>query len=269
MTTQTITLPKPATSSRRAPLLPALIQLVQAELRRMTRNPMFAVGTIGFPIMFFGLFGLPAVHETTQYGANVGQLILVQFGAYSLLSIAMFSFGSAVAVERTGGWLRLLRASPLPVPLYFAAKIVAALCFSAVALGALYAFAHFAGGVTLPLGLGLVVLGKLLLGMVPLIALGLMIGFLAHPQAAQIMAQIISVVMAFASGLFTPLDQMPKFVQHLAPYLPAYHVGQLATGTVAQHLTHEGTHWLALAAFTVVFGVLAVWGLRKDESREQ
>lgn len=253
---------------RRAPLLPALWNLILTNLRRMTRNPMFAVGTIGFPILFFALFGLPLVRKFTDSGVNVGQLVLVQFGAYSLLSIAMFSFGAAIAVERTGGWLRLLRASPVPVPLYFLANILAALVFSAASLVVLYAFAHFTGGVTLPLGLALTVLGKLLLSMIALIALGLMIGFLVNPQAAQITAQVVSVVMAFASGLFMPLEEMPKFVQQIAPFMPAYHVGQIATGTVAGHLSHEPKHWLALAAFTVVFGALAVWGMKKDESRE-
>ncbi|WP_135228922.1 ABC transporter permease [Deinococcus fonticola] len=268
MTTPTLSLPAP-TSTRRTPLLPALGQLVRAELRRMFRNPMFALGTIGFPILFFGLFGLPNIREVTASGVNVGQLILVNFGAYSLLSLAMFSFGSAVAAERTGGWLRLLRASPLPTLLYFTAKVVAALLFSAMALGALYAFAHFAGGVTLPLGLALTVLVKLLLGMIALIAMGLAVGFLANPQAAQITAQIVAVIMSFASGLFVPLEELPRFVQQLAPFLPAYHLSQLVGGTLLPGHASQAAHWLALAAFTLVFGALAVWGFRKDESREQ
>lgn len=266
--TQTFALPEPAASSRRAPLLPALGQLVLSELRRMTRNPMFAMGTIGFPILFFALFGLPNVKEVTRSGVNVGQIILVDFGAYSLLSLAMFSFGSAVATERTGGWLRLLRASPLPTLPYFVSKIIAALLFSTLALGLLYTFAHFAGGVTLPLGLALTILGKLLLGMIPLIAMGLAVGFLANPQAAQITAQIVAVIMSFASGLFVPLNQLPKFVQGIAPYMPAYHVGQLANGALFPNHTGDLNHWLALAAFTLIFGALAVWGFRKDESRE-
>ena len=273
MSLPTATLPAPAAAARRAALLPALGQLARAELRRMLRNPMFAVGTIGFPVMFFALFGLSAVNETTAQGLKVGPLILVNFGAYSLLSLAMFSFGSAVALERTGGWLRLLRASPMPTGLYFAGKLLAALCFSALSLSVLYTFAHFAGGVTLPLGLALTLLGKLLLGTIPLIAMGLCVGFLVSPTAAQVTANIVAVIMSFASGLFNPLDGMPELVQTVAPYLPAYHLGAIARGTVAEGLgagpvSGEPGHWLALAAFALVFGVLAAWGLRRDEARE-
>lgn len=261
-------LPAPATDTRRAPRLRALGGLVLAELRRMLRNPMFAVGTIGFPVMFFALFGLSAVNETTASGLKVGPLILVNFGAYSLLSLAMFSFGSAVALERTGGWLRLLRASPLPAGVYFAAKVGAALLFSALSLGVLYTFAHVAGGVSIPAGTALLLLAKLLLGMVPLIALGLSIGFLVTPTGAQITANLVSVLMSFASGLFTPLDQMPAFVQKVAPYLPAYHLGAVARGTVAGQTAGEAGHWLALLGFAALFGALAAWGLKRDESRE-
>ena len=260
-------LPLPA-AGRTAPLLPALTQLTLAELRRMLRNPMFAVGTIGFPILFFALFGLPSVREVTGSGVNVGQVILVRFGIYSLLSLAMFSFGSGIAVERVGGWLRLLRASPMPAGLFFAAKVLAALLFSTLALAALYAFAHFAGGVTLGGGVALLTLGKLLLGMVPLIALGLAVGFFANPQAAQITAQLVSVIMAFASGLFVPFEALPTFVRSLAPWLPAYHLGQIGVGTVAGQGAHEAGHWLALLGFAAVFGLLAVRGMRRDESRE-
>ncbi|MPY67460.1 ABC transporter permease [Deinococcus sp. SDU3-2] len=263
----TLTTAAPAT--HRTPLLPALGQLVLAELRRMIRNPMFFIGTVGFPIMFFGLFGLPAVKETTDSGVNVGQIILVSFGTYSLLSLAMFSFGSAVAVERTGGWLRLLRASPMPTWMYLAGKVIAALCFSALSLTLLYTFAHFAGGVTLPLGLALSLLVKLLAGMVSLIAVGLSIGFLANPQAAQVLANLVSFIIAFASGLFVPLDGLPNFIQKIAPYLPSYHLAGVGWGTVAGQTGGEGTHWLWLAGYALVFGALALWALRRDEARGQ
>ena len=261
-------LPAPAAPSRRAAALPALGQLIHAELMRLLRSPIFALGTLGFPLFFFAIFGLPAVRQTTSSGANVGQIILVSFATYSLLSIAMISFGTVIATERTGGWLRLLRASPMPTALYLCAKIVAAMLFSALALAVLYAFAHFVGGITLPLGVALLVAGKLLLGMVSLVALGLAIGFGIQPNGAQIVGQFGSVVMAFASGIFVPLEQMPDFVRTIAPFMPSYHLGALGVGTVTGHTAGEAQHWLALAATTALFGALAVWAMKRDESRE-
>ena len=260
-------LPTRTTAPRRPSQLLALAQLVRAELRRLVRNPMYAIGTIGFPVMFFALFGLPVIREVGPRNPNIGPVLLVQFAAYSLLSLAMFSFGAVVATERTGGWLRLLRSSPLPIPLYFAGKVGAALVFSAVCLLALYTFAHFAGGVTLPPVLALTILGKLLLGCVPLIALGFMIGFLINPTAANVIANVVSVLMSFASGLFVPLNGLPDVMQKLAPYLPTYHLAQVGWGTVTGNTSGEPMHWLSLALYALVFGALAIWGLKKDEAR--
>lgn len=267
MTIPALNIPAPTSALRRAPVLPALAQLTLAEARRMLRNPMFAVGTIGFPILFFSLFGLPNIKDTTPDGQPLGPYMLIGFGGTALLSLALFSFGANISLERTGGWLKLLRASPMPTALYFVAKVISALAFSAIALAALYTFAHFAGGVTLSLGVALTVLFKLLLGMIPLVTMGLAIGFLVNPTAAQVVANIVSIVMSFGSGLYMPLFLLPKFVQKVAPFLPAYHLGEVGRSPVIS-TPNETQHWLALLAFTALFGLLAVWGWKRDESRE-
>lgn len=268
MNSQPVPLPAPSGSARRAATLPALGQLTLAEVRRLTRNPMFAVGTIGFPVLWFSLFGLPNLGQKLPDGSSLGPYMLVNFGAAALLTLAFFSFGVNVAVERTGGWLKLLRASPMRAPLYFTAKVLAAMLFAAVSLSLLYAFGHFVGGVTLGLGTALAVLGKLLLGMIPVVALGLAIGFLVNPTAANVIANIVSIVMSFASGLFMPLSMLPGFMRKLAPYLPAYHLGEVGRSPLAAPSGGESGHWLILAGFTVLFGLLAAWGFRKDEARE-
>ncbi|MFC6666807.1 ABC transporter permease [Deinococcus radiopugnans] len=115
--------------------------------------------------------------------------------------------------------------------------------------------------------LALTILGKLLLGCVPLIALGFMIGFLINPTAANVIANVVSVLMSFASGLFVPLNGLPDVMQKLAPYLPTYHLAQVGWGTVTGNTSGEPMHWLSLALYALVFGALAIWGLKKDEAR--
>lgn len=78
---------------QRAPIWPALKQLILAEIYKLLRNPMFAVGTIGFPIMFYAIFGLPNAQFSTPDGANLGRYMLAGFGGYSLISLALFRLG--------------------------------------------------------------------------------------------------------------------------------------------------------------------------------
>jgi ABC-2 type transport system permease protein len=71
--------------------------------------------------------------------------------------------------------------------------------------------------------------------------------------------------MAFASGVFMPVDRLPAAVQRVAPYLPTHHYAQLAWNAVG-----SGTEPLAvsvawLAGYSVVFFVVAVVAFRREE----
>ena len=57
-------------------------------------------------------------------------------------------------------------------------------------------------------------------------------------------------------------------MQHLAPYLPAYHFGQLALAAIGAHGVGTVSHHLvALAGFTVLFLVAATITYRRDEGK--
>lgn len=263
MTTQTFS----TTQNKATTFFPALWQLILAEFRRLIREPMFAVGTLVFPLFLFMLFGLSNINKTAPDGTPMGPYLIIGFGASALLSLAFFSFGVTVATERKGSWLQLLRASPMPSVLYFVAKLIAAMLFSAIALILQYAFAYFVGGVTMSLAVALTALSKLLLGMIPLVMFGLALGFLASPNAANVFANIMGLVLAFGSGLYIPLFTMPKIVQQLAPYSPAYHLGEVGRSAIMPTTYPEIQHWLVLLGFTLFFGILAWWGWKNDESR--
>ena len=74
--------------------------------------------------------------------------------------------------------------------------------------------------------------------------------------------------MAFASGLWIPISQLPDVVQSVAVALPPYHFVQLALGTIG---ASEGgspfVHAAAVLGFTLSFLVVAAWGFRRDEGR--
>ena len=61
--------------------------------------------------------------------------------------------------------------------------------------------------------------------------------------------------MSYASGLWIPLPMLPHLVQRVAPWLPTYHLAQLALHAVGyapagDSLAH---HVLALAGFSCLF----------------
>ena len=76
---------------------------------------------------------------------------------------------------------------------------------------------------------------------------------------------------SFASGLWIPLSFLPDLIQKIAPYLPTYHLGQLAWIIVGSTSSRDNqpllVHLLVLLAFAVVFGALAAWAYIRDENK--
>lgn len=263
--------------SRRSPGLFALVfEQARAEFLQNLRAPEFLVGTVAIPVLLFLMFGLPNANDTLPGGTRVSTLMMVSFGAYGVLSLAIFTFGVDVASERGRGWLTLMRATPLPAWVYFAGKLAMVALFGMLILLALFGTGYLLAGVRLPLGGWLATFGMLLAGALSFSTLGFALGYLARPKAASTVANLVYLPLSFASGFFFPLSELPQVVQRLAPYLPTYHYGQLAwravaaPGDAAAFVGWSGgsvlEHSLWLLGCFTTFGLLAVWGYRRDQT---
>jgi ABC-2 type transport system permease protein len=248
---------------------------IRAEFLQNLRVPEFLVGTIAIPVILYFMFGLPSAGETYPGGTRAGTLLMVSFSAYGLVTLAIFTFGVDIAREREHGWLRLMRATPLPAWVYFAGKFVMAMLFAALLLLVMFAAGFLLAGVRLPLERWLALFFVLLAGALSFSTLGFALGYLARPKAAATIANLIFLPLSFASGFFFPLNQLPHFLQQLAPYLPTFHYGQLAwrvVGNPADVSRFTGretgdplTHILWLAGCFVVFAALALLAYRRSQ----
>ena len=227
----------------------------------------YVIPTILFPIMFYSLFGLTR-SQTRLAGTTVGAYLLATFGSFGVIAISLFGFGVSVAVERGQGWMQVKRASPMPRFAYFAAKIAMSVLFSLIMLLLLFTLGIVAGHARMPFMAWVGLSGTLLLGVLPFAAMGLAIGYLAGPNSAAPICNLIYLPMSFASGLWTPIEFLPKAVQNMAPFLPFYHLGQLALGRIRGGFSSaDWVHVAALTGFTVFFLALAAIGYRRDEGK--
>ncbi|MFO7168710.1 MAG: ABC transporter permease [Chloroflexota bacterium] len=256
------------TALRSGQLGPMLLRQAHSEFIKLWRIPMFSVPTLLFPILLFLLFGVPNATETLPGGGVAGPYMMASFGAYGLLGIAFFSFGIGVANERAQGWMKLVRATPMPAWVYFAGKLVTALAFSALLLIFLFLFAAVVAGVRMPLGTWALLGATLVTGMLPLTTAGFALGYWAPPNSAAAIANLVYLPTAYASGFLMPVALLPPFVQALAPYLPPYHYGQLAWRAVGVDDGQAALHIAWLFGTALLFGALAVWGYRRDNGRQ-
>lgn len=244
------------------------------ELRSSMRSAEFAVGAVAIPVLLYAMFGLPNASSQLPGGSLIGLAMLVSLSSYGVISLAIFTFGEDVAKERGRGWTRTLRATPFPVWLHLAGKGVTAVVHGTMIVVAMGLLAGLAGGVRLPVQTWLVFGGVMLVGVVLFSTLGFAIAFLARPRVATVVANLVFLPLAFASGFFFPLSELPDVVGDVARWLPTFHFGQLAyrlvmpdADVVAFTAAPTSPLWVHAAwvlGSAVALGALAVLGARRE-----
>lgn len=251
-----------------APAPRMLYAQTRAQLLNYVRIPAFSLTSLLLPVMFFAFFGLPNVNQHRPDGSLYGPYLLASFSAYSVSSVMVYNFGIGVASRRGMKQDLLERATPLPASLSLAANVLVAIIFALACTLVLFAFAMVVGGVRMNVGTGLSIIVRALLGSIPLIALGMAIGYSSGPNAAPAIANLIYLPLSFASGLFIPIQFLPDFFQKIAPWLPTYHYAQLtwdALGQAAESLPRAA---LGLGVWTVVLLAIAVRAYQLDQRRK-
>jgi len=250
-----------------------LLAQVRAEFLAAFRVPEFLIGIVAIPVMLYAMFGLTS-SGTLPDGTQVRALMMASFAAYGLLSLAIFTFGVDVAQDRKGGWLRLMRVAPMPAWVYFAGKFAMSVLFGVLTVLILFAVAALAGGVRLPLEKWLATFGVLLLGgsRSPRWASRWATWHAPRPRAPSPTWSTCPSPSPVASS--SPSPACPSSCARWLPTSPPTTFGQLVWTTVGSREAAQAftgvrpggmlEHALWLLGTFVFFGVLALWGYRRD-----
>jgi ABC-2 type transport system permease protein len=235
------------------------------ELRRLLRNRRAVIFTLVMPPAFFLLFGTNADARTQAAGSgNVTAYVMISLAIYGAM-LATTSGGASVSLERATGWSRQLRLTPLRPAAYVGVKLLVAMSLGLMSVVATYAVG-IASGAHMPwyawLGSGMLAWVCALV----FAAFGLFMGYLLPGEnVMQILGPVLA-LLAFAGGLFIPVDQMGHTFATLARFTPAYGVGEIAR----YPLTGDGSIGVALVnvvLWTLVFAAGAAWRFRRDTRR--
>jgi ABC-2 type transport system permease protein len=259
-----------ATRRQIAPILPMLRKQSWAEFIKLFRVPAFSTTSIVLPTMFFAFIGLGQAKQSMGPNVTFGQYFLASMALYGVANVMVLGFGISLANERGQKQDLLMQSTPLPPVVFFIAKALSALAIAFLALVVLSVFAAVVGGVTLTTTQWVTLGVRSMLCSIPFIGLGFALGYLASPNSAPAVTNLIYLPTAFASGLFFPVHLLPQFLQNVAPYLPLYRGAQLVWDSVGAPIA-GGTiseDWIYMAGYTVAFFVLALWAYRRDQGRK-
>lgn len=237
------------------------------EILKQLRLPAYVIPTITFPVVFYVMFGLAFGGSQSVGQMSLSAYLLATYGAFGVIGASLFGFGIGVAIERGQGWLQIKRATPMPIGAYFSAKLVMSVLFSTAIVLILLAVAAV-GGTFLGWAQSAALVSVLVAGSIPFCAMGLFLGYATGPNSAPAIANLIYLPLAFASGLWIPVEALPSVVRSIAPWLPPYHLAQLALGVIGGGVgAPPSSHLLALGGFTLIFLLLARIAYQRDEGK--
>jgi ABC-2 type transport system permease protein len=238
--------------------------LLRYELVRNFRNKRFFVFTVGFPLALYLLIATPNRHEHDLGGSGISAPLyfmvgLVGFGAMT----AVIASGGRIAAERSVGWNRQLRITPLTTREYFRAKVVTGYLTALATIVLLYA-AGLSLGVRLPAGRWLEMTAFILIGLVPFVPLGILLGHMSTADSLGPAMGGITAVLAFLGGVWFPLGD--GVLKDVGEALPSYWLVQASRVSLGGEVW-GALGWVVIAAWTVALAALAGRAYRRDTQR--
>jgi ABC-2 type transport system permease protein len=223
------------------------------EFLKLLRTRSFSLSIIGFPVMFYLLFGVANKHSFDG-GFHIAKYMLGGYACFGLIGAALFGIGVGLSSELAAGWLELKRSSPMPVASYLLAKCLSAVAFGIIIVGLLTLIGVTLGGVVLTSTELVKMLGMTIVGSLAFASMGLFLAMIVPANAAPGVANLIYLPMSFLGGLWIPLQYLPHWLQLVAPFMPTYHLAQLMLSVYGyqQQGSSMMIHWNALAGFTML-----------------
>jgi ABC-2 type transport system permease protein len=234
---------------------------LRLEVLRAFRVPKQYILMIGMPLFLYLL--LSSAYGTDPVdGAPVAAWFMVNMAVFGAMGGAT-SVGGRIAVEREIGWTRQLRLTPLSGRAYLAGKAATALLVSIPSLILLYVTGRVVRHVSLPLSTWAEVLGWTLIGLIPFVALGILLGHLIKSETLGPLSGALFTVLGLLGGIWFPISQMPTVMSHIAKATPSYWLAEAGRGPLTGHPI-GGQGLLMIALWTVIFGALAARRFVKD-----
>lgn len=244
------------------------LTLLSLEIRRLLRNKRTMIFTILMPIFFYLVFGLTIKNQDQSLGAgangNVSAYILISMALYGAV-LATTSGGSMVSIERSEGWSRQLRLTPLTPLAYVMVKSITAMILGLGSLAGVYVIGAITGKASMPLWVWLASAGCAWVGSLMYAAYGLFMGYLLPTENVMQILAFSIVLFAFAGGLFVDLNTMPGWYRTLAQFTPLWGLNCMVHAPLVAEFHIS---WLVnIVVWLAIFIGGAVWRFQKDTDR--
>ncbi|WP_432180873.1 ABC transporter permease [Streptomyces sp. NBC_00063] len=233
-----------------------MIDYLRLEVRRTLRDTMFVIFGVGMPVMMYLLF--------TNLGENDPgwkTISMVGMAAYGAVGSAL-STGGGVAEDKTIGWLRQLRVTPMTPRQVVAGRALTGSVTVLPSIAAVLVAGGLVNGVRLDVWQWAAVALLLWLGSIPFTLLGLGNGYRLTAQTTGVANMVCNLGLSVLGGLWFPIALFPGWLQSVSSYTPTNRFAQLGTAVAEGHAPSAAAVTV-LAAWLLAFGSYAVVSYRR------
>jgi len=237
---------------------------VRYELLRTFRNKRFFIFSLVFPLALYFLIAGPNRDEQNLAGTGISAPLYYMVGLVSFGTMtAVLASGGRIAFERSVGWTRQLRITPLSTRSYFRAKVGTGYAMALVTIVLLYA-AGMLLGVRLSAGEWLRMTALILIALIPFAALGILLGHLLTADSVGPAIGGVTALFALLGGTWFPIQS--GVMHEIGLDLPSYWLVQASHVPLGGH--GWGAHgWIVIGIWSGIVAALAAGAYRRDTQR--
>lgn len=241
-----------------------LLTQCKVEILRVFRNPYYIFWSLFMPIVFYFIF-TRVVNLDVPDKALWDAHFLMSMASFSVMGSAIMTLGIRMVEERSKGWTTFMRVTPLTDTIYFFSKMIGQSMVHVFSILIIFLAGSLVNGIELTVFEWISSAFWILLASMPFLALGVLVGMMKRVDTAAGVSNIIYMILAITGGMYMPFDILPKTVQAIGSWLPAFHFGNGAWEIIRGN-GPEILNIAILAAYLIVFMLLSTYIRRKQEA---
>lgn len=222
----------------------AFVTLTKINFKRLIlRNTRFLIFDVASPIFFYLIY--------TQIFTGSQQLkvnIFISMAVFATLLSSIITVSNNIMSDRQQHFFRFMAVTPLSQKLYYLSLSLVFIFLNVLQILAMEIVAEFGTKLNLSMDKYLQILVIATVGSFALILIGAAINFLGNSSFVNSIAYSIVFPLAIISGLWTPMNLMPSWLQQIGKLTPTYATVNL----IHNFLQKQPWSWN-------LFGKLGIW----------
>lgn len=236
----------------------------KAEMLRMFRNPYFIFWSLLMPIVFYYIFTKVVntdIADKELWGAHY----LMSMTSFSVMGSAIMTLGIRLVQERSQGWTTFMKVTPLSSLQYSIAKMIGQSIVHGFSIVVIFIAGALLNGVSLTSYQWMMSGCWILLGSLPFLGIGVLIGTMKRVDTASGVSNLLYMLLAITGGMWMPMEVLPKTIQAIGAWLPAYNYGNGAW-EIIRGGAPKLKNIVLLGGYLILFMVLSTYIRRKQEA---